>query len=47
MAASSFETRPSGARQDEENTLILMVRSVAQQRISNHGAAMMTIEDEA
>jgi hypothetical protein len=45
MTASSFETRLP-ARQDEE-PLILTVRSVAQQRISNHGAAMMTIEDEA
>ena len=29
MAAASFETRLSGARQDEENQFGLMVRSVA------------------
>ena len=34
-------------RSSDEETLILMLRSVAQRRISNHGAAMMTIEEEA
>jgi hypothetical protein len=36
--ASSFETRRSGAPQDEGKMLLLMVRSVAKQRVSNHAA---------
>jgi hypothetical protein len=36
VLASSFETRPSGAPQDED--LILMVRSEAELRVSNHEA---------
>jgi|AmaraimetFIIA100_FD_contig_123_73895_length_484_multi_7_in_1_out_0_2 hypothetical protein len=36
MRASSFETRPSGAPQDEGKPLILVVRSLAKRGVSNH-----------